>query len=468
MKLAVIGLDSAPPALLFERFAGDMPTFTALRSRALWGPMRSVDPPITMPAWSCMMSGRTPGQLGVYGFRDRAGYDYGPLRFATSHDIRAPRLWDDMTAQGRSSVVLGVPGTYPPAPIQGDMVSCFLAPSTAADYTFPAALKQELESLTGGYHLDVENFRSPEIERVSQQIFDLTQQRFEVARHLAATREWDLFSFVDMGPDRLHHGFWKYCDPTHPRFEAGNPLENLFRDYYRALDRHLAAFLEVLPEQTAVMVVSDHGAQPMLGGFYVNEWLRQQGLLVLSEEPQGPTPMSKARVDWTRTVAWAEGGYYGRIFLNVAGREPDGVIPEARYDQAVAELIAAIEAIPDGDGNPMGTRVFRPSELYAEVNGIAPDLFVYFGNLTWRALATLGAGDGLYTMENDTGPDHANHADTGIFLLDAPGVPAGKPSELSIYDVAPTARELLGLPARNTGQGRGRAVRSTSPGTVRG
>ncbi|MFI1798078.1 alkaline phosphatase family protein [Streptomyces sp. NPDC020379] len=449
-KVAVIGLDSATPQYMFDRFAEDMPVFTALRRKSLWGPMRSIDPPITMPAWSCMMSGRSPGELGVYGFRDRGAYDYGPLKFATSHSIRAPRIWDEMTAAGRTSVVLGVPGTYPPAPIQGAMVSCFLAPSTRSRYTSPPGLADELHKLTGGYALDVEDFRSTDLERVSQGVFDMSEQRFEVARHLATTQEWDFLSFVDMGPDRLHHGFWKYCDPDHPRHEPGNAYTGLFRDYYRALDRHLGRFLESLPENTAVLVVSDHGAQPMVGGLFINEWLRKEGYLVLTEEPAGPTPVAQAAVDWKRTTAWAEGGYYGRIFLNVEGREPQGTIPAAEYETTRDLIAAALEALPDDQGQPMGTRALRPAELYGEVNGIAPDLLVYVGNLRWRALATLGMGKGLYTTENDTGPDHANHGDTGIFALSAPGVTPGRADGLSLYDVAPTLRELLGLAPRGS------------------
>ncbi|GGS67072.1 alkaline phosphatase family protein [Streptomyces griseoviridis] len=445
-RVAVIGLDSATPQLMFDRFAEDMPVLSALRQRSLWGPMRSVDPPITMPAWSCMMSGRTPGELGVYGFRDRAAHDYGPLAFATSRSIRAPRIWDEMTAEGRDSVVLGVPGTYPPTPIRGAMVSCFLAPSTRSEFTSPPALRDDLEKLTGGYALDVENFRSPELGRVSQQIFDMSEQRFQVARHLATHQDWEFLSFVDMGPDRLHHGFWKYCDPGHPRHEPGNPYENLFRDYYRALDRHIGDFLECLPENTSVLVVSDHGAQPMVGGLFINEWLRREGLLVLAKEPAGPTPMARAHVDWKRTTAWAEGGYYGRIFLNVEGREPEGTVPAGEYDATLDRIASALERLPDDQGNPMGTRALRPEQLYPEVNGIAPDLLVYVGNLRWRALATLGMGQGLYTTENDTGPDHANHGDTGILVLDTPGIAPGRAEDLSLYDVAPALRELLGLP----------------------
>jgi predicted AlkP superfamily phosphohydrolase/phosphomutase len=258
-------------------------------------------------------------------------------------------------------------------------------------------------------------------------------------------RDWDFLGFVDMGPDRLHHGFWKYCDPDHPRYTPGNEHEHVFRDYYRALDRHIGDLINDVPADAAVMVVSDHGAQPMLGGFCINEWLREQGLLTLNTEPDRPTPMSKADVDWAHTVAWAEGGYYGRLYLNVAGREPDGTVAPARYDATLDEIAAALTAMPGPDGANLGTRVMRPDQVYPEVNGFPPDLLVYAGNLRYRALATLGLGQGLFTVDNDTGPDHANHAEHGIVLLHGMGVDPGRRDDLSIYDVSPTLHEYFEL-----------------------
>jgi predicted AlkP superfamily phosphohydrolase/phosphomutase len=444
-RVAVIGLDGVPPELLFDKHSADMPTLTRLKEKAVWGPMRSIDPPITMPAWACMLSGATPGELGIYGFRDRADHGYGPMEFATARKIRRPRIWDLVSAAGGTSIVLGVPGTYPTTPILGSMVSCFMAPSTDARFTHPVGLADELAALTGGYRLDVANFRSPEPERISQEIFDMSEQRFDVARHLATTREWDLLTFVDMGPDRLHHAFWKHCDPEHPRHEPGNRHADLFTQYYRALDRQIAGLLETLPEDTAVMVVSDHGAQPMVGGFRVNEWLRREGLLVLREEPDHRIPLAKASVDWTRTVAWAEGGYYGRVFLNVEGREPTGTVPAAEHEDTADRIARMLEALTDETGAPMRNRVLRPHEIYPEVNGVAPDLMVYFGDLRRRALATLGGGEDLHTTENDTGPDHANHGDTGVFLLAGTGASPGPRPGLSLYDVAPTLESLLGV-----------------------
>jgi predicted AlkP superfamily phosphohydrolase/phosphomutase len=456
-RVALIGLDCATPELLFGRFAADMPTLTALRRRALWGPLRSVIPPITVPAWSCMASGRTPGELGVYGFRNRVGYGYDRLSLATSRMIKVPRLWDLVSAGGGESVVVGVPGTYPPSPIRGQMVSCFMAPDTSVAFTSPPGLRDEIERVTGGYVLDVADFRDAGPDATARRIFDMTEQRFRLARHLATRAPWNLFAFVDMGPDRLHHRFWRYCEPTHPRHEADSRFAWLFRDYYRALDRHLADFLQVLPDDCAVLIVSDHGAQSMLGGFCLNQWLIERGLLVLSEpQPARPTPLDLGKVDWSRTVAWGEGGYYGRVFINTADREPEGIVPPHRYEAVRQELASALEAITDNNSQPMGSRAMRPEDVYPETRNIPPDLIVYFGDLRWRSIGSIGH-PGLYICGNDLGVDDANHAEFGVFLLVADGVSAGRSDDLSLYDVAPTAQALLGLPAP-PGQ-RGRALR---------
>ena len=295
--VAVIGLDCGTPGLLFDRYADDMPTLSALMRRGLRGPLRSTVPPITVPAWSCMMSGYTPGELGIYGFRNRRDHSYDALVTASSKSVRVPRLWDLATLAGQDSIVIAVPGTFPPSPIRGEMVSCFLTPSLESGYTHPPELRDEVRRITGGYTLDVVDFRTDDKHRVARDIFDMSEQRFRLARHFATTRSWDFFMFVDISPDRLHHAFWKYCDPAHPRHEPGNRYANVFREYYRSLDHHLAEFLEVLPDDTVVLIVSDHGGQPMVGGFCFNEWLVDRNLLVLADQPDRPVSLHEAKVE---------------------------------------------------------------------------------------------------------------------------------------------------------------------------
>jgi predicted AlkP superfamily phosphohydrolase/phosphomutase len=195
----------------------------------------------------------------------------------------------------------------------------------------------------------------------------------------------------------------------------------------------------------SVMVVSDHGAQAMEGAICINEWLLQHGYLVLKHRPTARIRLAPDLVDWPNTTAWGEGGYYGRLFMNVAGREPQGCVPPGAYQAVRNEIAAGLEAQGDEDGRPIGTRCLKPEAVYREVNNIAPDLIVIFGDLHWRSAGTIGGGS-IHLRENDTGPDDANHSPDGVFVWNAAGAGAiRQASRYSIYDIAPTVLRFFGL-----------------------
>ena len=453
-RALVIGLDCAPPQLVFERWREELPTLHSLMERGRYGVLRSCDPPITVPAWACMTSSRSPGALGIYGFRNRRDHSYEGLTIADSRSVSAPRVWDVLSARGRPAIVIGVPPSYPVTALNGVMISCFLTPDTQrSQYTYPAELKQEIEGLVGSYMVDVDDFRTSDKERLLADIEEMTEKRFRVAEHLLETRPWDLFFMVEMGTDRMHHAFWRFFDPEHRLHEPGNRFEGAMLDYYRALDAKIDRLIRFADDDTAVLVVSDHGAKRIDGGICVNEWLRNEGYLVLTEEPAEPTPLRPEMVDWSRTTAWGEGGYYCRLSLNVEGREPQGTVPAHEYEQVRDELKAKLEELGDERDRPIGTVAYRPEELYSQQNGIPPDLLVYFGELAWRSIGQVGTGS-VHVLENDTGPDDANHAPEGLYLLAAEGVETGPGEERDLRDIAPTLLTLLGEPVPPDMEGR--------------
>jgi predicted AlkP superfamily phosphohydrolase/phosphomutase len=259
-----------------------------------------------------------------------------------------------------------------------------------------------------------------------------------------------------MGVDRMHHGMWSYMDHAHRRFEEGNKYEHSIREYYKLIDAQMAKMLSKIDDDTMVLVVSDHGGKKMDGGICVNEWLWRNGYLHLKDAPPEDkfdengkrvlTPFTKVEIDWSKTIAWGAGGYYGRVFLNVEGREPQGVVKREDYEKVRDELIERFKAIPGPDGNDIGTQVFKPQDIYKKVRNVAPDLIVYWGNLDWRSVGSFGHGD-IYTFENDTGPDDANHAQNGMFILYDPRQPdAGREVKgRQLMDVAPTILDLMGV-----------------------
>lgn len=466
-KLLVIGLDCATPQLLFGSWRKDLPNLDRLISEGVYGELTSCHPCITVPAWSVMTSGKDPGVLGIYGFRNRADYSYDRMTIATSTAVKEPRVWDVLSKEGKKVAVVGVPGTYPPQPVNGNLISCFLTPQTVAIdshgrkasrvFTYPAELSEKVNSWADGeYTVDVKDFRTDDKDRLLNQIYAVSKQHFRVVREMLRYQPWDFFMFVEMGIDRIHHAFWKYSDPSHPKHEQGNQYQHCIQDYYRYVDGEIGSLLSMLDSQTAVMVVSDHGAKKMDGGICVNEWLLQEGLLSLAATyPTQRTSLDKVGVDWPRTIAWGEGGYYARIFMNVAGREPQGVVAPERYEIERGCLIERIKGVRGPNGEDLGTRVFKPQQIYRRVNGIAPDLIVYWGNLNWRSVGTIGTRS-IYSFENDTGPDDANHAEQGIFIYrDGDHNHAGRQlTGLQIMDIAPTVMEYFGLPVQPSVQGR--------------
>ncbi|MEO0248753.1 MAG: alkaline phosphatase family protein [candidate division WOR-3 bacterium] len=453
-RVLLIGLDCATPQLVFDRFLDDLPHLRRLMSGGIYGPLESTIPPITCPAWMSMMTSKDPGELGIYGFRNRRDYSYSNLHLVHSRLITEETVWEILARYDKKAILISIPPSYPPKAVNGWLVSCFLTPTSAEHYTYPPDLKNELEQVAGRYIFDASNFRTEDKGRILAELYQMAEKRFKVLRHLIQTRDWDFGMMVEIGLDRLHHGFWKYFDPEHPKYEPGSKYATAIKDYYVTLDTMIGDLLSALPDETTVIVSSDHGANRLDGGICVNEWLMAEGYLSLKERPSTITPFDKVEVDWKRTIAWGEGGYYARIFLNVKGREPQGILEPSEYETVRDELAEKLRAITNPAGETIGTKVYKPEEIYKQCRGIPPDLIVHFGNLFWRSIGSVGYGT-VWTLENDTGPDDANHAQHGILIMNGPAIRAAGPrTGLHLMDVAPTILNLFGIPAPQDMQGK--------------
>ena len=447
-KVLVIGLDSAPPELLFDKLIEDLPNIKKLLENSIYGPMRSCIPAITIPAWMVMATGKTPGELGLYGFRHRKKGTYNDIWIAHSLMVKEKAVWDYLGEVGKKSILVGVPPSYPPKPIKGYLVSCFITPDASVNYTYPKSLKDEIEKLVGEYIFDVV-FRKDNRDEVKELLWEMTEKRFEVIRYLIEEKEWDYFQFVEIGLDRVHHAFWKYFDKNHHLYEPGNKYENVIPDYYKLLDKEIGKTLKLLDlDETAVAIVSDHGIKAMKGAFAINQWMIEEGLLKIKNpeilESGKQVRFEDLDVDWSKTIAWAWGGYYARIFLNVEGREPNGIIKPEDYDKVREEVAEMVKGIRGPNGERWDTKVFYPEDIYPETKGDKPDMMVYLDNLSWRSAGTLGY-DSPYLLENDTGPDDAVHAEYGVFSLYVPGMEESREITSTIYDFAPTMLKLFGI-----------------------
>ncbi|MCS7126404.1 MAG: alkaline phosphatase family protein [Aigarchaeota archaeon] len=442
-KILIIGLDAAVPDLVFNEFRDELINLTYLAENGIYGRLTSCHPPITIPAWVVMVTGVNPGRLGLYGFRHRKSFSYTEITLPTSLSVKEKRIWDYVTDKGGKVCLVGVPPTYPPQPINGWLISCLMTPDTKRQYTFPPEFRNEIESLVGEYIIDV-GFRKENRRKILEEIFTMTERRFKIIKYMLKSKKWDFFTFVEIGLDRVQHAFWKYFDKNHHLYEAGNTFEYIIKDYYKYLDKEIGEILSLIDSDTVVLVVSDHGAKRMKGAFCINEWLKSEGYLKLIEEPKNVVDLENTKVDWSNTIAWAWGGYYARIFLNVKGRERNGIVDPKDYEWVREQLRSELLKIRGPNDEKWNTKVYFPEELYPICNGDPPDLMVYFDDLYWRAAGTLGQKN-YYLPENDTGPDDAVHDYDGIFILSDLQSTIHKKTDITIYDVAPTLLEIMSI-----------------------
>jgi predicted AlkP superfamily phosphohydrolase/phosphomutase len=432
------------PADLFQNLDG-LPNIRKMIEHGFHSVLESCHPPITIPAWMVMMTSKSPGKLGVYGFRHRKGASYNEGWIANSTSIKAKRLWEYLAETGKKSCLIGVPPSYPPYQVNGKLISCFITPSEKNEYTYPKELKTEIENLVGKYLFDVV-FRTEDRDSILKELYEMTEKRFAVIKYLMNKEAWDYLMFVEIGVDRLHHAFWKFHDKNHPKYVSGNEYENAITDYYKFIDQKIGELVDLADEDTYILIVSDHGTAGMKGCFCINEWLIREGYLALKKYPDKQTDLDDCEIDWSKTRAWGWGGYYARIFLNVKGRETNGVIPAEEYENVREELRKKLMRITGPIGEIFENKVYTPEELYGKPLGDKPDLMVYFDDLYWRSAGTLGHNS-LYLEENDTGPDDSVHWYDGIFILynKKKDNHAAKVDRMTIYDVAPTILDIMGV-----------------------
>ena len=452
-KVLVIGLDCAAPQLLFDDFIEVCPNIKRLMEHGVYGKLRSSDPPITVPAWMVMATGQDPGSLGIYGFNNRKGNSYNDFWISTSKDITEQKVWDIIGQYNLRSIIVGMPATFPAQKINGNLISGFIAPDTLSNFTYPPELKEELSQEFGDYVFDVP-FRTNKKEQVLLDIYELTKLHFKVVKYLLNTKEWDFCHFVIIGLDRIHHAFWKYYDKTHIKYQKGSIFESVIKNFYKYLDTEIGEILNIIEKNTTIIVVSDHGAKAMKGCLCVNMALEQLGLLKFKEPPSPKTRIEEVKIDWEHTYAWGWGGYCARIYLNVKEREESGIIDPKDYEKWRDKVARMLQDITDDKGEPMNTKVYRPEDLYDTVRGNAPDLMVYFDDLYWRSLGTVGY-DSIYLDENDTGPDDAVHDYYGVFIISHLNKKVGVDLGIkNIIDIAPTILSLFDIEIPKTMKGK--------------
>jgi predicted AlkP superfamily phosphohydrolase/phosphomutase len=379
-------------------------------------------------------------------------------------------------------ILVNVPITYPPPPVNGIVISGLMTPNNACNFVHPPEMRERL--LRDGYRVDfhpLADIGSRRREEWLHDYFDIEERRLETARRLIREEPWDVFMIVVGVTDRIQHFCWS--DLAEPP-EAG-PIGGPVARAYEVADRVVGALAGQVDDQTLVLVVSDHGFGIVDHVFFTNRWLRDNGFLALkaasltrwqethalqwcrlpvrallerfglaSIAPRLPAPMADAAlrlplfrrrvsasvVDWSRTRAYADA--FG-IYVNRKGRETRGIVAsDQEYERVRDEIIARLGELRDrrAGGKLVDVAVRREEVYTGDHLASAPDILFRIRNLSY--LLNRSFYFRRLAMRVRTG----NHRMEGILIATGRGVRgAATVDGAAVVDLAPTILHALGL-----------------------
>jgi len=487
----VIGLDCGTFDLIKPWVVdGYLPNLARLLQEGSHGILKSTIPTISPAAWTSFMTGKNPGKHGVYDFfqRKKDSYDV----FIVRNNLPAlGTIFRHLSEAGYRVGAFNVPMTYPPEPVNGFMVSGLGAPDNHR-YTYPPELVEQLKAQN--YTINNPPFKPETAEEFYDQLVANTKIRARAMLQLLRQESWDFFMAVFRDIDTIEAFYWHYMDSTHPLHDpaASNKLKNAILNYHIQIDGIIGEMLDAFGEGI-VFVISDHGGGPLHKEVHVNNWLAQQGFLTFKQQKElkGTFLQSLRRIGVTRefitaTIGWSavdwlksrlplsirtwvpwenpnlvemvswphtkaySFGHIGQIFINLKGREPQGVVaPGAEYEQVVADIVARLKQLKDPEtGEPAVTDIYLRDDLYhGPFTEFAPDINVIFQNM--RYLVHIGAE---FAHTGIFGPPV--NFETGTHRIDGMMIVHGKPIRTNqenkqpyeLVDLAPTIYYLMGLP----------------------
>ncbi|MEW6297191.1 MAG: alkaline phosphatase family protein [Thermodesulfobacteriota bacterium] len=475
-RTVLIGLDGATFSILDPLMReGLMPFLAELTTKGVRATLLSTPNPLTPPAWTSLMTGRTPGNHGIFDFLIPQETEHGVfLKLLSGRDIQCETVWALVSRHGGKIAALNFPMTYPLRSVTGYVVPGFMPPRQLKRSIQPAGWYEQLAQFPWFQAREL----AMDLEREKAGIQGLPPEDYAdwVRLHIRRERQWrellrwvmcndpcDLTAVLFDGVDRIQHLTWRFLDPEcFPPVPTPweREIRTLCRDYFRELDEHLRAAVELAGPDARVFLASDHGFGPSVEVFYLNVWLQQHGYLQWGSEAALDTEegilarrmkTQYGLLDWAKTVAYALTPSCNGIYIRVARRPGRPGVPPDAYESFRAELINKLLSFPDPEsGEPVVRRVMTREEAFpGDYMHLAPDLTLVLRD--YGFISVLNADAPLKRRSEPKGM----HRPEGIFLAAGPGIKRGVVvPPLSIVDVTPALLYSLGLPIPADFEGR--------------
>lgn len=495
MRLLVIGLDGLTFDVVNPLIEmGHLPNVARLMGEGSKSPLLSTVPTLSPVAWSSFITGQSPGDHGVYAWGIKTS-DYR-ISLINANYLQDQSIWSTLHQAGKRIGVIGLPMSYPPHPYPSFMVGGPLSPGVHSSFTFPDSLYQELKKNVGEYIIDLDKKQllAEGEEGIVAALSRMVRVRGEATLYLLQEYPWDVLTAVFVATDRLQHCLWHH-------FSFAQPFTGIQRSivgFYDLIDEYIGRLIDVTPDPKTVVLLSDHGFGPGKRKISLNGWLLREGYLRRGESVQGKrmrqqvlaaanrVGLTRTQIkewlgrvglldilgsrldevstyetafDWQRSIAFAGGQ---GIFLNVRGREREGIVPPGRdYERMRKEIAEKLLALQDPE---TGERAFEQvryrEELYdGRRVGMAPDVVPlpregYEVRAQFYEKSSRRIREGVFDTPGEWG--RGMHRPEGILVASGDQIEQGvRLQELPhIWDVTPFLLALSGvpIPAGMTGQ----------------
>ncbi len=362
-RILVIGLDGTPLSFIRENLEkGNLPSLKDLFARGSLVEISSTHPFVSCVAWSTYMTGKNPAKHNIFGFIDRKPGTYS-VYIPNSSNMTSTTLWELLSDNGRSVLIMNVPVTYPPRKVNGYLVSGFLAPKLDGA-TYPPELALKLKTMD--YEIDIDPWRAREnLDNLCPDLMQVLKARVSAFIRLLKERKWDFAQLHIMETDRLYHFMWQHMEANHPKYARE------FMEVVKTIDQAVGEIVEAAGKDVIKVVMSDHGFCSVKKEIYLNHFLEARGYLRYRKE--GAKSLEDIDPKATRVFCMDP----GRFYVNLEGREAEGCVSQSDYARLLEELKGELEQLTDEDGNKVVKDVFTKDEIYSGPNlTIAPDIVI--------------------------------------------------------------------------------------------
>ena len=484
-KILILGLDGATWELIRPwAEEGYLPTFRKLMKIGAWGNLQSCIPPITLPAWICMLTGKNPGKIGYIHFfaRDPNSYEF---KIVQPKIEPLNPLWKLLKiGKDSKNVLLWIP-TIP----RDKYMDIYLPGEFVFGKVRLSALEKKLQEC-----IKV-NDPPPSKHDVEYILWwtKYSEKQLDAIKRIIMTDEedypWDFIIGVIYSSDHINHLFWKYIDAAHPNYQERRDIYDAIKRYYTSIDAKLGKIVEVCQKKKFFLfIVSDHGHGPLKWRVNLNRWLINCGYMkiasfgskrvssklfhyfirklasnaiiyriykkmptvikeLIAEKIKPPTRIKTDGIDWNETRAYFAG--YNGININLKGREPKGIVDQTEYPKLLNELKEKLNALSDSETKEsIVEKVWTKYELYSgDRLEYLPDLIIQYKNESLYESA-LGFDEPFLTNAPLFYPVDVSsaHRRNGIFLAYGPSIKHGEKIDIKIYDLTPTILHIFGLP----------------------